>query len=211
MIARGLVGIVRDLDSGRPSRDTGRAADAYVALVQAVEAAEMERVTQAAALVRGTESVRVRGVVVEANALDTFRQYASRPLVAELDRLLSEPADSSVERVRELMIRDPASVPRRDSRRSGGWPCRGRASARCVAWKRETAGELAATASTDLDAAQASARAEAAASLAVLLLVAGLGLVLRQSITRPLGEVSGAARRLSAGSAGVRRVLRGPR
>ena len=83
-IVRGLVGIVRDLDSARPSRDTGRAADAYVALVQAVEGAEMERVTQAAALVRGTDLVRVRGVVVEANALDTFRQYGSRSLVASL-------------------------------------------------------------------------------------------------------------------------------
>ena len=61
VIARGLLGIVRDLDSGRPSRATGRAATAYVALVRAVEGAEMERVTQAAALVRGTEAVRVRG------------------------------------------------------------------------------------------------------------------------------------------------------
>ena len=89
MIVRGLFGIVRDLDSGRPSRATGRAAAAYVALVRAVEAAEMERVTQAAALVRGTEAVRVRGVVVEADALDDFRQYAARRLVAELDTLLS--------------------------------------------------------------------------------------------------------------------------
>ena len=48
-----------------------------------------ERATQAAALVRGPEGVRVRGVVVEANALDTFREYAARPLVARLDTLLS--------------------------------------------------------------------------------------------------------------------------
>ena len=198
VIARGLIGIVRDLDSGRPSRDTGRAADAYVALVQAVEAADMERVTQAAALVRGTESVRVRGVVVEANALDTFRQYASRPLVAELDRLLSEPAHSSVERVRVLMIRDPASVPGEIA--PGRWLAVSGTRIRALRrLERETAGELAAAASTDLGAARASARAEAAVSLGVLLLVAGLSLVLRRSITRPLGEVSGAARRLSAG------------
>ena len=199
MIARGLVGIVRDLDSGRPSRDTGRAADAYVALVQAVEAAEMERVTQAAALVRGTESVRVRGVVVEANALDTFRQYASRPLVAELDRLLSEPARSSVERVRELMIRDPASVPEanvagavagrvRDAHPRAASPGSARPPA---SWRRRRR-------RISMRHGPAPAR-EAAASLGVLMLVAGLGLVLRRSITRPLGEVSEAARRLSAG------------
>src|SRR5512133_2847525 len=110
VIVRGLFGIVRDLDSGRPSRATGRAADAYVALVQAVEAAEMERVTQAAALVRGTGAVRVRGVIVEADALDTFREYASRPLVRTLDTVLSQPTSSTVDRVREVMIRDPASV-----------------------------------------------------------------------------------------------------
>ena len=197
-IVRGLVGIVRDLDSGRPSRDTGRAADAYVALVQAVEGAEMERVTQAAALVRGTDLVRVRGVIVEANALDTFRQYGSRSLVAKLDGLLSGPADSSVERVRELMIRDPASLPRRMSPER--WLAVSGTRIRALRrLERETAGELAAAASTDLGAARASARAEAAVSLGVLLLVAGLSLVLRRSITRPLGEVSEAARRLSAG------------
>ena len=197
-IVRGLVGIVRDLDSARPSRDTGRAADAYVALVQAVEGAEMERVTQAAALVRGTDLVRVRGVIVEANSLDTFREYGSRSLVAELDGLLSGPADSSVERVRELMIRDPASVPRRISPER--WLAVSGTRIRALrGLEGETAGELAAVASTDLGAAQASARAEAAVSLGVLLLVAGLSLVLRRSITRPLGEVSEAARRLSAG------------
>ena len=38
-----------------------------------------------------------------------------------------------------------------------------------------------------------------AASVGVLILVAGLGLVLRRSITRPLEEVSEGARMLSAG------------
>jgi PAS domain S-box-containing protein len=198
VIARGLVGIVRDLDSGRPSRDTGRAATAHVALVRAIEGAEMERVTQAAALVRGTESVRVRGVVVEADALDDFRQYAARRLVADLDTLLAEPAALDVLRVRELMVRDPESVQRRVSleRWLAASETRMRALRRL---ERETAAELAAAASTDLAAAHASARREVAASVAVLILVAGLGLVLRRSITRPLGEVSEGARKLSAG------------
>jgi PAS domain S-box-containing protein len=198
VIARGLFGIVRDLDSGRPSRATGRAADAYVALVQAVEAAEMERVTQAAALVRGTGAVRVRGVIVEADALDTFREYASRPLVRTLDTVLSQPTSSTVDRVREVMIRDPASVQKRLSPErwlaASGTRIRG-----LRRLQRETAGDLAATSAADLDAARAGARRAVAASVVVLILVAGLGLLLRRSITRPLNEVAAGARMLSAG------------
>ena len=198
VIVRGLFGIVRDLDSGRPSRATGRAATAYVALLRAVEGAEMERVTQAAALVRGTEAVRVRGVIVEADALDDFRQYAAPRLVAELDALLSEPTSSTVTRVREAMIRDPASVQRQLS--LGRWLSASGTRLRALRrLERESAGELAAAATTDLDAARASARRAVAASIGVLVLVAGFGLVLRRSITRPLEEVSEGARMLSSG------------
>jgi PAS domain S-box-containing protein len=196
--ARGLLGIVRDLDSGRPSRATGRAADAYVSVGQAVEAAEMERVTQAAALIRGTESVRVRGVVVEANALDDFRENASRRLLTELDRLLSEPASATVDDVRDVMVRDPASVRRHaslsDWTRASGTRLRG-----LRRLEHDAAGRLAATVSTDLDAARASGVRAAGAAVAVLLLVAGLGLVVARSITRPLEEVSDAARMLATG------------
>jgi PAS domain S-box-containing protein len=198
VIVRGLSGIVRDLDSARPSRATGRAADAYVSSVLAVEAAEMERVTQAAALVRGTEAVRVRGVVVEANALDDFRQNAARRLGSELDKLLSEPASATVDDVREAMVRDPASVQSRVS--PGRWLAASGTRVRELRrLERDTASELAATASTDLDAARASAVRAVVASFAVLLLVAGLGLVLRRSIARPLEEVSDGARLLAAG------------
>ena len=192
VIARGLFGIVRDLDSGRPSRATGRAADAYVALVQAVEAAEMERVTQAAALVRGTESVRVRGVIVEAGALDTFREYASRPLVRELDTVLSQPASATVDRVREVMVRDPASVQRRASLERG-WPRPGRASAGCAGW---SAGPPASWRRRRRRIWMRHARAPAARwpRDGVLILVADLGLLLWRSITRPLEEVSAGAR-----------------
>ena len=198
VIARGLVGIVRDADSGRPSRATGRAADAYVSLVQAVEAAELERITQASALVRGTEAVRVRGVIVEANALDDFRQNAARRLLTEVDQLLSEPASATVDNVREAMVEDPASVQRRVS--LAQWLAASGARVRELKrLQRDAATELDATASTDLDAARASAVRAVAASVAVLILVAGLGLVLRRSITRPLEEVSEGARMLSAG------------
>jgi PAS domain S-box-containing protein len=198
VIARHLFSIVRDLDSGRPSRASGRAADAYVALVQAGEAAEMERASLAAALVRGTESVRVRGVVLEAAALDTFREYAAPRLVGELNELLTDPVGSSVERIRELMVREPASVPRLVS--LGRWLAVSGTRMRGLRrLESDTRAELAAVASRDLDAAEARARREVAASVLVLVLVLGLGLVLRRSITRPLDEVSRGARMLSAG------------
>jgi PAS domain S-box-containing protein len=198
VIARGLFGVVRDLDSGRPSRATGRAADAYVALVQAVEAAAMERVSQAAALLRGPALVRVRGVVVEANALDDFRGSATPRLVAGLDALLSEPASSTVERVREVMVREPQSVQRRVS--VPGWlTASGTRLGALRRLERDTAGALAATASADLDAARASAVRAVVASVGVLILVAGFGFLLSRSITRPLGEVAAGARMLSAG------------
>jgi PAS domain S-box-containing protein len=201
VIVRGVFGVVRDLDSGRPSRASGRAADAYVALVQAIEAAEMERVTLAAALVRGTETVRVRGVVLEAAALDTFRQYAARPLVADLDTLLSEPASSTVDGARDVMVRDPASIEKRLS--LGHWLAASGARLRGLrVLERESAGELAAASSRELDAAEATARHAVAASLVVLIVVAGLGLILRRSITRPLREVSRGARMLSTGQPG---------
>ena len=171
----------------------------------------MERVTQAAALVRGTEAVRVRGVIVEADALDDFRQYAARRLVAELDTLLSEPTSSTVARVRDAMVRDPASVQRAAVARTQWLSASGTRLRALRRLERESAGELAAAASTDLDAARASARRAVAASIGVLVLVAGFGLVLRRSITRPLEEVSEGARMLSAGQLGVRRDLRGPR
>jgi PAS domain S-box-containing protein len=198
VIARGLFGVVRDLDSGRPTRRSGEAADAYVALVQAREAAEMERATLGAALVRGTESVRVRGVVLEAAALDTFRQYAGRRLVSELNTLLSEPASTTVQTVRDLLIQHPSTLRAQMSLRrwlaASGTRLRG-----LRRLERDTATASVATASADLASARADARREIAASLAVLVFVAGFGFLLSRSITRPLEEVSEGARTLSAG------------
>jgi PAS domain S-box-containing protein len=197
-IARGLFGIVRDLDSGRPSRATGRAADAYVSLVQANEGAELERASLAAALVRGTQSVRVRGVLVEAAALDSFREYAARRLVAELDALLSRPASATVARAREVLIRDPERLQQQLSLRR--WlTASGTRVGGLRRLEHDTAGALATTASSDVDAARAGAIRAMIASLAVLLLVAALGLLVRRSITRPLAAVSEGARLLSAG------------
>jgi PAS domain S-box-containing protein len=198
VIIRGLTGNVRDLDAGEPTPATGRAANAYLALVRAIEGAEQERVTMAGALGLGTQSVRVRGVVVEADALDDFRASAAGRLVAELNTLLFAPAGLTVQAVRETMVRHPATVGQQISLKR--WLSA--SGSRIDTLRRiedEAAGELAKTASADLDAARAGAWRAVGASLAVLLIVAGLGLVLRRSITRPLGEVSEAARLLSAG------------
>jgi PAS domain S-box-containing protein len=198
VIARAPFGIVRDLDSARPSRATGRAATAYVAVLQAIEGAEMERVTVAAALVHGAESVRIRGVIVEAGALDDFRQYAARDLVAQLNTLLVAPTSATVTGVRQVLVRDPASLRRRITLQR--WlVASGTRMGALRRLERRTAGQLGAVASADLGAAQASARRTVAASIAVLLAVLGFGVLLWRSITRPLGEVSEGARRLSAG------------
>ena len=63
----------------------------------------------------------------------------------------------------------------------------------------EARGELERVVAHDLDAAVARRNRVLAASLAVLAAVAAVALVLRRSITRPLAEVSGSARALSAG------------
>jgi len=198
VLIRGLSGLVRDLDSAQPTLATGRAANAYVALVRALEGAEQERVTVAAALLRGLRSVRVRGVLVEADALDDFRHFGAGHLVADLSTLLLKPAGLTVQRVRDLLVRDPARIRRQISLEQ--WLSA--AGTRIGALRRlehDAADELATTNSADLDAARVGAWRTVAASITVLVLLVGLGLVLLRSITQPLGEVAEAARMLSTG------------
>jgi PAS domain S-box-containing protein len=197
-IDRELYGIVRDLDDARPTQATNEATIAYAGLVQAIEGADLERVTQAAAFRNGTASVRVRGTLVEAGTLDDFRGYAGRPLVAGLDRVLAGPASATVNRVRELMVQDPESLSRRFS--LGQWlGASGRRIDGLRRLERRSAAHLDSVATDDLGSAEAAVRWEVAASVAVLLLVTGLGLAVRRSITQPLEEVSDGARKLSEG------------
>jgi PAS domain-containing protein len=198
LIARELVGIVRDVDARAPTLEMAKAADAHTAIVQAIDGGENERVTVALAIARGTETVRVRGTLVEAGALDAFRETSARPLASELDALLSSPPAATVDRVRRLLVSDPAGLPGQVP--LGRWLTASDARIRGMLRLDDgTDGALRATASAGIDAAEASARRAVAASVGVLLLVVGLGLVLRRSIARPLAEVSDAARRLSAG------------
>ena len=200
-IVRDLLDVVRDLDAGRPSRASGRAADAYLAMLQAVEAAERERLDVADALAprgQGQPSAAARWVTLESAALEAFRQNASGPLVAELHAVLFEPAGVRVQRLRDELVSDPERTIERSS--PDGWlDASGDRIAELRRVQREAGADLAAAASRDLDAARATATRDLAVSFAVLVLVTGLALVLRRSITRPLSEVSEGARRLSSG------------
>ncbi|TMM00713.1 MAG: PAS domain S-box protein [Actinobacteria bacterium] len=201
VIAAAMIGIVRDLDAGRPSRASGRAADAYVALLQAIEAAERERVNLAAFLAAPVPEgppFPLRWVALESAELDTFRQNATGRLTAELDALLFHRAGLSVRRVRERLAQDPRTAV--DPSSLGRWlAASGGRIGELRRLERQAAGELAEAALDDLDAARAEARRELVVLLAVLVLVSALALALRRSITRPLREVSEGAHMLSSG------------
>jgi hypothetical protein len=201
VIVDSLIAVVRGLDASRPARASGRAADAYVALLEATEAAERERVNLATALAaRGAPNppFPLRWVALEAAELDAFRQNATGRLAAELDAILFSPAGL---RVRSIRARLEADVPRTVSRTSlGQWlAASGERLAALRRLEREAAAELEAAASGDLSTAEASFRRNLAVSLAVVILVVAFALVLRRSITRPLGD----CRRRRAGCLGA--------
>ncbi|HWH94170.1 MAG TPA: nitrate- and nitrite sensing domain-containing protein [Baekduia sp.] len=201
VIVHDLLDIVRDLDAGRPSRASGRAADAYVAILQAIEAASRERADLAAMLApRGPRlpPMPSRWEAVEATELDAFRQNAGGGLVSDLEVALFSPAGTAVQRLRDRLTADPAATVRQRS--LPAWvSASGRRIAALRAIERETARSLAAAAAHDLDRARTRAVRDLVLSLAVLLVVATLALALRRSITRPLQQVSEGARMLSSG------------
>jgi PAS domain S-box-containing protein len=201
VIADSLVEIVRGLDASRPARDSGRAADAYIALLQAIEAAERERVNLAAALAAPGDAVPrfpLRWVAWEAAELAAFRENAAGRLIAELDASLFQPAGFRVSQVRERLAE--AARGSLDRTSLGQWlAASGARISDLRRVERETARELDSTASGDLGEAEANVRRDLAVWLAVLALVVGFALVLRRSITRPLEDVSEGARRLSSG------------
>ena len=195
-----LLNTVHLLDSSRPSRASGRAADGYLAALEAIEAAERERAELAILFAAGhgksTGAPADPWAALEAAQFDTFRQNVSGRLRARLSGVLLQPAGRTVRTTREaLAAGDTAKLPSLD-----GWlaASEGRLTAlRGIADSAED--ELSAAAGRDLRAVKDRGGRELGLSVVVLLAVTVLALTLRRSITRPLTEVSEGARALADG------------
>jgi signal transduction histidine kinase len=200
-----LIGTVGDLIEDQPPQSSGQTPDAYLAMLQAVEAAQRERVDVATVLGAPRDQTPLdqmtatsRWATLEGAELVTFRQNAPGRLAADLEAVLRTPAGIAVRTVRaEILARPRAAVAHTSleawlgatGTRIGGL---GRL-------ENGTARDLATTASRDLHAARAGGLRNLGLLLAVLSVVTALGLVLRRSITQPLSEVSQGARTLSSG------------
>lgn len=201
LIVDNLQGTVENLDAGQPTVASGRAADAYFAILRATQAASREE-SDVAELLAAPRPGRVPDgdpwATVETTELEAFREGAAGRLLDELGALLFLPSSLTVQEVRDRLTAIPyrglggislsqwvsASGARIDGLRH--LEADGRA-------------RLAATVSEDLGAAQANAARDIAISLVVLVFVTALGLLLRRSITGPLRRVSAGARALSTG------------
>ncbi|MEU6350529.1 PAS domain S-box protein [Streptomyces sp. NPDC047072] len=195
-----LIDDVAALESGRPTRACGRAADAHIALLRAIEAAEREQAEMAALLDAPADRPTGAGrwPALETAQLDAFRENTSPALRTRLYVVQFADPGRAVRRVRDLLATArPDSAP---------WPSYERwladSGARVAALRDiqdRAARELDLTAGRDRRGAETRAVRDLAVSLAVLALVTLLALALRRSITRPLGEVSEGARALSSG------------
>jgi PAS domain S-box-containing protein len=206
LITQNVLGLAAALDGGAPSPASGRAAAAYGSILQTIESASRERVFVVTLLAprrpRPQPTASPWGDVQSAE-LSAFRQNAAGPLVADLDAVLFSPAGIAVQRVRDELAADPAAAVRGTSLQQ--WlsvsgtridALRGLAGA--------TGRSLDAVVSNELDSAHARAVRDVGLSLVVLLAVTLLALALRRSITRPLREVSVAARGLAHGDIAAR-------
>ncbi|MFJ9248632.1 nitrate- and nitrite sensing domain-containing protein [Streptomyces sp. NPDC101776] len=196
-----LLELAATLESGRPTRTSGQAADAHIALLRAIEAAERER-TELAVLFDTPAAPHAiatdRWSALEKALLDDFDQTAPAALKGRLYVALLQHPGLVVRKTRETLA-DP-----RAERNS--WPTYGSwltASTRRIEALRviqhQAAAELGRGAARDLATARAREARDLSVSLAVLAAVTVLALTLRLSITRPLSEVSAGARALSEG------------
>jgi PAS domain S-box-containing protein len=209
-IVGSLLSTVRQLDTAAPTRRSSEAADAYVAIGTAISAAARER-NDVARLIATRPSVAVaavRGRTLEAAELDAFRENAAGSLPTDLNAVLYSPAGITVSTIRDSLDRDALktvrTVPLEKWMRAS--------SSRIQSLRGLQAGareNLAAATSNDVGAARARGFRDLGISIVVLLLVTGLALALRRSITRPLGEVSDGARNLSSGDLGFDVAYRG--
>lgn len=195
-----LLDVVTTLESGRPTRASGRAADAHIALLRAIEAAGREQAEVAGLLAgpAGRPTGAGRWPALETAQLDAFRENTSAALRTRLYVIQFEDPGRAVRRLRDLLATARPETAR--------WPSYDRwiadSGARIDALRGiqdRAARELDATAGRDRREAETRAVRDLAVSLAVLALVTFLALALSRSITRPLGQVSAGARALSYG------------
>ena len=200
-----LIGTVGDLIEDRPPQSSGQTPDAYLAMLQAIEAAQRERVDVAAVLGAPRDQMALdqitatsRWATLEGAELGTFRQNAPGRLAADLDAVLRTPAGIAVRTVRDDILARPRAAVAHTS--LGAWlNATGTRIGGLGQLESGTGRDLATTASRDLHAARAGGVRNLGLLLAVLSVVTALGLVLRRSITQPLSEVSEGARTLSSG------------
>ena len=200
-----LIGTVGDLIEDRPPQSSGQTPDAYLAMLQAIEAAQRERVDVAAVLGAPRDQTALdqmtatsRWATLEGAELGTFRQNAPGRLAADLDAVLRTPAGIAVRTVRDDILARPRAAVAHTS--LGAWlNATGTRIGALGRLESGTGRDLATTASRDLHAARAGGLRNLGLLLAVLSVVTALGLVLRRSITQPLSEVSEGARTLSSG------------
>ncbi|WP_406461012.1 PAS domain S-box protein [Streptomyces sp. NBC_01622] len=196
-----LLELAATLESGRPTRTSGQAADAHIALLNAIEAAERER-TELAVLFAAPNAPHPiatdRWSALEKALLDDFGQTAPAGLRSRLYVLLLQHPGLVVRQTRETLA-DP-SAGRNAWPSYAGWLTAStqRIEALRVIQHRAAA-ELGRDATRDLNTARARETRDFSVSLAVLAAVTVLALALRLSITRPLSEVSAGARALSEG------------
>ena len=106
-IIRDLLRTVRQLDAAAPTRPSARASQAYVAIVEAIEAAAREQVDVAALFASQpadglAASSATRWSGLEAAQLDVFRDNATGPLAADLDAVQFSPSGITVTAVAML-------------------------------------------------------------------------------------------------------------
>ena len=109
-----LIGTVGDLIEDRPLQSSGQASDAYLAMVQAIEAAQRERVDVAAVLGAPRDQTALdqvtatsRWATLEGAEFGTFRQNAPGRLAADLETVLRTPAAIAVRKVRDEILASP--------------------------------------------------------------------------------------------------------
>ena len=113
IIVTDLLGAAGDLLEGAPTQDSGQAADAYLAIVQAVEAAQRERADVATVLATPGHAQLLAAAqwpALESAELGTFRRTASGGLAADLEGVLFSPAGIAVQRVRAGFMTSPDTV-----------------------------------------------------------------------------------------------------